>query len=93
MGRWRCGTSRKRLHELTGHQGRVNSVAMSGDGRHIVSGSSDGTVAVWDFQTGARLATLALDGAIACLGWHTADRFLVAGDVIGNLYCLEYRQG
>ena len=82
-----------RLHELTGHQGGVNSVALSGDGRHIVSGSDDGTVAVWDLQTGARLATLALDGAIACLRWHPADRFLVVGDVIGNLYCLEYRQG
>ena len=82
-----------RLHQLTGHQDWVNSVALSGDGRHIVSGSDDGTVAVWDLQTGARLATLALDGAIACLRWHPADRFLVAGDVIGNLYCLEYRQG
>jgi WD40 repeat protein len=66
---------------------------MSGDGRHIVSGSDDGTVAVWDLQTGARLASLALDGAIECLTWHPADRVLVLGDVIGNLYCLEYRQG
>ena len=80
-------------HELTGHHGGVTSVALSGDGRHIVSGSDDRTVAVWDLQTGARLATLALDGAIACLRWHPADRFLVVGDGIGNLYCLEYRQG
>ena len=47
-----------RLHELTGHHDQVNSVALSGDGRHIVSGSSDGTVAVWDLQTGARLHEL-----------------------------------
>ena len=82
-----------RLHELTGHHGEVNSVALSGDGRYIVSGSEDRTVAVWDLQTGARLATLALDVGIACLRWHPADRVLVVGDVIGNLYCLEYRQG
>ena len=82
-----------RLHELTGHHGIVPSVSLSGDGRYIVSGSIDGTVAVWDLQTGARLATLALDGAIACLRRHPADRVLVVGDVIGNLYCLEYRQG
>ena len=68
-------------------------MALSGDGRYIVSGSDDGTVAVWDLQTGARLATLALDGQVTCLRWHPADRFLVVGDVIGNLYCLEYRQG
>ena len=47
-----------RLHELTGHQSWVRSVALSGDGLHIVSGSDDGTVAVWDLQTGARLHQL-----------------------------------
>ena len=31
--------------------------------------------------------------AIACLTWHPADRSLVVGDRVGNLYCLEYRQG
>ena len=82
-----------RLHELTGHHGGVSSVALSGDGRHIVSGSSDRTVAVWDLQTGARLATLALDVGIVCLARHSADRVLVVGDMIGDLYCLEYRQG
>ena len=81
-----------RLHELTVHKGWVTSVALSGDGRYIVSGSDDGRMAVWDLRTGARLATLALDGAITCLRWHPADRFLVAGDEIGNLYCLEYCQ-
>ena len=92
--RWRTyRESPALLRVLTGHQDQVNSVALSGDGRYIVSGSDDGTVAVWDLQTGARLATLALDGAIECLTWHPADRVLVAGDVIGNLYCLEYRQG
>ncbi|MGZ3357496.1 MAG: WD40 repeat domain-containing protein, partial [Isosphaeraceae bacterium] len=89
---WDLQTS-ARLHELTGHQGVVTSVALSGDGRYIVSGSRDRTVAVWDLQTSARLATLALDGRIVCLTWHPADRVLAVGDVIGNLYCLEYRQG
>ena len=36
----------------------VTSVALSGDGRYIVSGSGDRTVAVWDLQTGARLHEL-----------------------------------
>ena len=82
-----------RLHELTGHQDEVTSVALSGDGQHIVSGSNDGTVAVWDLQTGERLAALALDTIIVCLRWHPADRVLIVGDRIGNLYCLECRQG
>ena len=36
----------------------MRSVAMSSNRRYIVSGSDDGTVAVWDLQTGARLHQL-----------------------------------
>ena len=37
---------------MTGHSNWVNSVAYSPDGKHIVSGSADQTVKVWDSQTG-----------------------------------------
>ena len=40
------------IHRLTGHQDGVNSVAVSPDGRRIVSGSHDDTVAVWDLEAG-----------------------------------------
>ena len=36
---------------LTGHSHYVNSVAYSPDGKHLVSGSHDNTVKVWDAQT------------------------------------------
>ncbi|KIM87374.1 hypothetical protein PILCRDRAFT_814882 [Piloderma croceum F 1598] len=37
---------------LEGHTSWVNSVVFSHDGRHIVSGSSDYTIRVWDAETG-----------------------------------------
>ena len=37
---------------LTGHSDYVQSMAYSPDGRHIVSGSGDRTVKIWDAQGG-----------------------------------------
>src|SRR6202167_3466909 len=35
-----------------GHRDHVQSVAFSPDGKQIVSGSRDGTVRIWDIETG-----------------------------------------
>jgi len=43
---------------MEGHKGDVYSVAVSPDGKTIVSGSWDHTVRMWDAQTGAPLRTL-----------------------------------
>ena len=40
------------LCTLTGHSSYVLSVAYSPDGKHIVSGSRDNTVKIWDAQSG-----------------------------------------
>ena len=42
-------------HVLQGHTDSVLSVAFSPDGRHIVSGSRDQTIRVWDAQTGGQV--------------------------------------
>ena len=43
---------------LKGHSGDVNSVAYSPDCKHLVSGSNDNTVKVWDAQTGKEVSVL-----------------------------------
>jgi sterol desaturase/sphingolipid hydroxylase (fatty acid hydroxylase superfamily) len=50
---------RQKCQTLTGHKGAVLCVAVSGDGRHVVSGGADGTVKVWDAATGQEERTLA----------------------------------
>ncbi len=40
-------TSARHVYTYHGHAGRVNAVAWSPDGKHILSGSDDTTVAVW----------------------------------------------
>jgi WD40 repeat protein len=41
---------------MTGHSEDVNSVAYSPDGKHIVTGSRDKTVKIWDSQTGEEVS-------------------------------------
>ena len=43
---------------LRGHSSVVHSVAYSPDGKHIVSGSDDKTVKIWDSSTGKLVSVL-----------------------------------
>ena len=44
------------VRTLAGHSGWVTSVAMSADGKRVVSGSFDKTVKIWDVETGAEVS-------------------------------------
>ena len=43
---------------FTGHTARINPVVFSPDGTMLASGASNGTVRVWDVETGTNIATL-----------------------------------
>jgi WD40 repeat protein len=45
-------------HQLKGHSGWVQSVAVSPDSTWAVSGSADKTIKTWDLETGQCRATL-----------------------------------
>src|SRR5271157_3016782 len=56
--RWRASLESPALvRTLSGHGGWVSAVALTGDGR-VVSGSYDGTVKVWDLNSGQEERTL-----------------------------------
>ena len=52
---------------LRGHSNYVTSVAYSPDGKHIVSGSFDKTVKIWDSTTGKEVSVLVCDRLIVLL--------------------------
>ena len=46
------------MYLLSGHANGVNSVAFSGDGSKVVSGSLDKTVKIWNVDSGKVIQTL-----------------------------------
>jgi WD40 repeat protein len=68
------------LKVLEGHSNRVTSVAFSGDGGRIVSGSRDRSVQVWDASTGKTLKVLEghTDG-ITSVAFSSDGRRIVSG--------------
>lgn len=55
------------LHVLKGHSERVTGVARL-DGRRLASCSLDGSLRVWDLETGKVLHELGLSSPANCLG-------------------------
>jgi WD40 repeat protein len=67
---------------LRGHAGRVVCLAYSPDGRRLASGSVDGTVKMWDLETGSAVWTTASGLPTAALA------FSPAGDVLATAWAL-----
>ena len=58
---------------LTGHSFDVSSVAYSPDGKHIVSGSEDCTVKVWDAATGKEVSHCVLTLVVSFAAPYTGS--------------------
>jgi WD40 repeat protein len=52
----------RELRVLQGHEGEVLSLALSPDGKRIVSGAKDDTVRIWDMATGQEVQRLPVQG-------------------------------
>ncbi len=67
------------LRRFTGHTSWVNGIAINPQRPHMITGSSDGTLKVWDLETGEMLRTLALGIAVACVAVSPDGRTAVSG--------------
>jgi WD40 repeat protein/S1-C subfamily serine protease len=86
---------------LTGHQGHVESVVVSPDGRHILSGAGDRAMILWDRATGREIRRLNQHGgqvssvAFAPDGQHALsggeDRVIRLWDVESGAMVREFK--
>ncbi|CDF38048.1 WD40-repeat containing protein [Chondrus crispus] len=74
-------SERKVLRNFRGHRSGVHCVAISGDGRRVVSGSEDKSVRVWDVGTGAQVgeALVGHTGSVLSVAISGDGRRVVSG--------------
>jgi len=73
---------------LTGHEGAVNSVAYSPDGRLLCSASADETVRIWDMRTGEEISAPLRSGDGAVLSVAFAPSGNVASGTESSDICV-----
>jgi hypothetical protein len=76
---WKVGNGKK-VGELKGHFGPISDLSYSSDGRVIVTGSSDGTIKLWDADKTKELSVIAaIDSSISSVAYHPVRRVVAAG--------------
>ena len=91
--RWRASLESPALvRTLSGHGRGVNALALTGDGR-VVSGSDDGTVKVWDLNSGQEQRTLSGHGGRVRALALTGDGRVVSGSDDGTVKVWDLNSG
>ncbi len=78
------------VRTLQGHEGWICCVAISPDGRYVISGSSDNTLKIWELSTGRLLATFSLDDTVHFCCFSRDGKYLAAGEGTGSVHLFEF---
>lgn len=77
---WDLTTNKEAPRRFEGHQGRIPAMAISPDGRRLLTGGDDRTVKLWDAQTGKMIHSFAgHTDTITCVAFSPDGRRAVSG--------------
>ena len=75
------------------HAWRVKVLVFSPDGKHLVSGSRDNTIRLWDVETGTQLAVLSGHvGEVNALAFSADGLTLISGSIDGTILLWDWEQ-
>ncbi|XP_064458388.1 protein qui-1-like [Ornithodoros turicata] len=76
--------SKKSVRQLLGHKATITCIHLTSSGRHLVSGSEDTDILIWDPDTGIlRLRLSHHVAGILCVATTNSEDFVLSGSAIG----------
>ncbi|MFM6248265.1 MAG: WD40 repeat domain-containing protein [Dolichospermum sp.] len=75
---------------LSGHNDWVYTIAVTPDGKTVISGSDDKTIKTWDLTTGNKVATFTGESPILAVA--SDGLTIVAGEASGTLHFLRLQE-
>lgn len=85
--------SRQQVAVMTGHSAPITSIQWRHDGSRLLSSSLDGSVRVWDPQTGDELLELAEEGQIVAASWNPDGLRIASATVDGKIRLYDAYEG
>jgi class 3 adenylate cyclase/GTPase SAR1 family protein len=81
------------LRTLGRHPAEINCLAWSPDGKSLASGSSDGTVRLWDFATGRNTGTYSSEHSILTVAFHPSGSRLASAGTSHDISITDLNDG
>ncbi|MGK7921547.1 MAG: WD40 repeat domain-containing protein [Trichodesmium sp.] len=77
------------MNTLKGDSNGVISVAVTCDGKKVISGSSDHTIKIWSMETEAEIVSFTGEISVLCCAVATDGMTIVPGELSGSLHFLH----
>ncbi|MBW4498460.1 MAG: hypothetical protein KME57_02430 [Scytonema hyalinum WJT4-NPBG1] len=77
------------LRTFKGHSDSVEAVAVTTDGKKVISGSYDNTLKLWSLETGEIIATFTGESSLRCCAVAPDGVTIVAGEESGRVHFLR----